>query len=168
MATRNALNNASANGFTVTNAGISASGVSFDSGTNVLSTFVDNTNFTPTLAFGGGSTGITYSTQTGRYSRIGNMVFLVIAITLTNKGSSTGDATVEGLPVTIYSSANQQVIPVYNLQNTTYSTRQAGLLNTASTSLSLFEQVSGGAATTLTDADFANGSAFRISAIYFV
>ena len=38
------------------------------------------TTWTPALAFGGASTGITYSTQVGRCVRIGNIVALYVGI----------------------------------------------------------------------------------------
>jgi hypothetical protein len=56
--------------------------------------------FTPELNFGGASTGITYSSRFGRYTRIGNVVFWDIDMVLTSKGSATGDATIAGLPFT--------------------------------------------------------------------
>lgn len=75
-----------------------ASGVTFD-GTNLLNTYTTGT-FTPTITFGGGSTGITYTTQTGQYWQIGAVVYVSMQIVLSNKGSSTGTAEIRGLPVT--------------------------------------------------------------------
>jgi hypothetical protein len=49
-------------------------------------------SFTPTLSFGGGTTGISYSFQEGRYIKIGKLVHIQILIALSSKGSSTGDA----------------------------------------------------------------------------
>ena len=62
------------------------------------------------LQFGGASTGITYSAQLGRYTKIGRMVIATGNIVLTSKGTSTGAAQIAGLPFTaandgIYSSA---------------------------------------------------------------
>jgi hypothetical protein len=56
--------------------------------------------WTPTLLFGGGTTGITYSQREGRYTKIGNMVTCFCDISLSNKGSSTGNANISGLPFT--------------------------------------------------------------------
>jgi hypothetical protein len=55
--------------------------------------------WTPTLLFGGASTGITYSAQTGSYTRIGNLVIVEFDFTLSSKGSATGAATLSGLPI---------------------------------------------------------------------
>lgn len=58
-----------------------------------------STSWTPALSFGGGSTGLTYGTQEGRYVRHGNILFFWFYIALSAKGSSTGAATITGLPV---------------------------------------------------------------------
>jgi len=54
--------------------------------------------FTPTLSFGGASTGITYDYKEGAYTRIGNICHVAILINLSSKGTSTGAAKIEGLP----------------------------------------------------------------------
>jgi len=58
-------------------------------------------NWTPVLDFGGGSTGITYGTQAGRYTKIGRVVYFSFRIYLTSKGSSTGHAHISGFPFTV-------------------------------------------------------------------
>ena len=57
--------------------------------------------WSPTLSFGGGTTGIVYGTQSAKYTKIGNVVNFSFRMYLTNKGSSTGHARVNGLPFTI-------------------------------------------------------------------
>lgn len=55
--------------------------------------------WTPALSFGGNAVGMTYAaTPIGRYTRIGRTVFATGSLTLTAKGSSTGAATIAGLP----------------------------------------------------------------------
>lgn len=54
--------------------------------------------FTPVLKFDGVDTGITYVTQSGTFTRIGDLVFINIHLHLSSKGSATGDATIVGLP----------------------------------------------------------------------
>lgn len=54
--------------------------------------------WTPALTFGGASTGITYTTQHGLYTRVGDLVFLECDIRLSSKGSATGNAVITGLP----------------------------------------------------------------------
>jgi hypothetical protein len=57
--------------------------------------------FTPTISFGGASVGVTYSNQQGYYIKVGKLVYVTMYIRLNNKGSSTGDAYIEGLPFTV-------------------------------------------------------------------
>jgi hypothetical protein len=64
---------------------------------NLLSDYEEGT-FTPSLAFGGGATGMIYTIRNGSYTKVGDRVFIAINMTLSNKGSSTGAATVGGLP----------------------------------------------------------------------
>ena len=68
-------------------------------GTDKKTPLFDASTWTPVLSFGGASTGITYTTQTGEYVRIGDLVYVVCKITLSSKGSATGTAIVTGLPV---------------------------------------------------------------------
>ena len=68
-------------------------------------TYIPSTSWTPTVAFGGASTGITYSTQAGTYSQIGDTVYFSCRIVLSNDGSATGDLTIEGLIVTAASNS---------------------------------------------------------------
>jgi len=84
--------------------GTAAKGIDFSANTNppgmtseLLNYYAEGT-WTPVLTFGGGSTGITYGTQTGQYTRIGNRVFFNLIIILTSQGSSTGGASISGLP----------------------------------------------------------------------
>jgi len=87
-------------------------GVSFDDGTNVLASYSQGT-FTPSINFGGVTTGITYSVQEGIYWRIGDVVYCTIAIVLTSKGSASGSNALRivTLPLSVDSSKNGQTPP---------------------------------------------------------
>lgn len=54
--------------------------------------------WTPTLSFGGGSTGLTYAQRSGSYIKIGKLVIANAFFELSAKGSSTGGAVISGLP----------------------------------------------------------------------
>jgi hypothetical protein len=54
--------------------------------------------WTPALNFGGATTGITYTTQVGRYVRSDDLITVWGSIVLSNNGSATGAATITGLP----------------------------------------------------------------------
>lgn len=54
--------------------------------------------FTPALAFGGVSTGISYRHMHGWYSQISGTVTVMIELHLADAGQATGPVTIEGLP----------------------------------------------------------------------
>lgn len=55
-------------------------------------------NFTPGIAFGGGSTGLTYISQIGYQFPLQSAVLVCGVVQINAKGSSTGTATLTGLP----------------------------------------------------------------------
>ena len=56
--------------------------------------------FTPTIQIGGASTGITYTTQYGRWTRLGNRWLIDGGVLLSSKGALTGAVSIAGLPAT--------------------------------------------------------------------
>jgi hypothetical protein len=64
---------------------------------NTLDDYEEGT-WTPVLNFNNSPTGITYTRQIGRYTKIGRIVSLQFNIVLSNKGSNAGAATITGLP----------------------------------------------------------------------
>jgi hypothetical protein len=70
--------------------------------------------FTPTLTFGGGSTGISYTVRHATWQRVGSICYFNININLGSKGTSTGAAKIEGLPFYGKSGlALQQPVSIY-------------------------------------------------------
>jgi hypothetical protein len=83
--------------------GIDFSATSDGSGTmtsELLDDYEEGT-FTPILSFGGGTTGITYTQQSGTYTKVGRLVTCIISIVLTSKGTSTGGMSITGLPYAV-------------------------------------------------------------------
>ena len=82
--------------------GTSGNGIDFSAtagtGTSELFDDYEEGTWTPALLFGGASTGITYSHQTGIYTKIGNIVNFSLRIRISSAGSATGSATISGLP----------------------------------------------------------------------
>jgi hypothetical protein len=72
---------------------------SASSDANTLDDYEEGT-WTPTITFNFASTGITYTTQLGRYVKIGRQVTIWVYFLLASKGSDTGPARVMGLPFT--------------------------------------------------------------------
>ena len=71
--------------------------------------------WTPGVSFGNNSVGVTYSVQTGEYTKIGRQVTVSGYVTLSNKGTSTGQLRIEGLPFPVRNSSG-----AYNYQNMFY------------------------------------------------
>jgi hypothetical protein len=89
----------------------SGSGVSFpatqsaSTDANTLDDYEEG-SWTPSFLINSSATGITYSAQVGKYTKIGRNVNLTGYITLSSKGASTGNADVSGLPFTSDSTTN--------------------------------------------------------------
>lgn len=137
-----------------------ANGITFAGGSS-LNNYTDST-FTPTLNFGGATTGITYTTQSGVYSRVGNVITFTITIVLSNKGSATGTATITGLPIAPRSSGT----PCFTVfcENLTFTNIPRAKLS--STTMTLQELVSGSTATNKDDTAFTNTSSLIITGSY--
>ena len=74
---------------------VSSSGISEDTG-----------SWTPTVTFGGGSSGQSYSIRVGRYVKLGSLVHIQCHVEFSDKGSSSGTAKIAGLPFTIRNGTN--------------------------------------------------------------
>jgi hypothetical protein len=120
--------------------------------------------FTPAVTFGGGSTGITYTTQTGFYERIGRMVHVEIAVLLSAKGSSTGAAVITGLPLTVAatSAGHYQMSAMTAGVGDTYL---QGAFSGASTNFNL-QDIAAGSAAQITEVDFSDTTLIRINGVY--
>lgn len=138
---------------------------SINFGGSTLSTYVTGT-FTPVLAFGGASVGITYGTQTGVYTRIGNIVHFQIRIILTSKGSSTGNATITGLPVTINASYSGSASTVSQNVNFLSTSNIIAFLTAGGTSVSLQNQLNNNPLTNYTDTQLSNTTDIMITGSY--
>ena len=67
---------------------------------NRLSDYEQGT-FTPVLSYSSGASGVTYSAQQGRYTKIGDTCFFQLRVNLTDKGTSSGgNVQFGGLPFT--------------------------------------------------------------------
>ena len=120
--------------------------------------------FTPILSFGGASVGITYSTQLGNYTKIGDRTFFTITITLTSKGSSVGVAAIAGLPNTSSVTINQNCAIRGIAMGASVNTMQA-YVGAGSNSV-LLDRIAAGALTNMTDTDFNAASSINISGHY--
>lgn len=141
----------------------------FDTSAHTASPVPQTGTWTPTLAFGGASVGITYSIRVGRYQKVGNRVTVKGEIFLTSKGSSTGNATLSGFPFTAAAdgspTGNAAVCAAYASNGFTFTGQMLVSISTAGTSGLIFAD-SNGAITILTDAAFSNGSIISFNMTY--
>ena len=84
--------------------GTSGKGIDFSatsgSGTSELLADYEEGTWTPGISFGGASVGVTYTSTSGYYTKVGNVVTVSCYINMSNKGSSTGSARITALPFT--------------------------------------------------------------------
>jgi len=134
---------------------------------NTLDDYEEGT-WTPTVAFGGASSGITYSAQVARYTKVGNLVTVSCFINMTAKGSSTGFASISNLPFTSANTTSLLTNGVIRLANVTFADYVQGYLPNNSTVFGLEEITNAGTGTGLTDADFSNTSNVMLNISYGV
>ena len=123
--------------------------------------------WTPTVTFGGGSTGITYSAQEGNYTRIGNLCHFTCVIALTNKGSDTGSAVVEGIPFTSIntSGSTQSIGAILSTGMSSLSSTPSAIAGDNAANIQLYDSGATGFSF-LDDTNFTNTSAIRFSGTY--
>jgi hypothetical protein len=146
---------------------ISDGGITFNGDTaaaNALDDYEEGT-WTGTLTFGGGSTSLTYSVQTGYYMKVGRIVTATIYVLLTNKGSSTGNATLSGLPYTALGN-NAYAAGSLHLSVISFSGFPQAYVVTGSTFAYLGQTADSGTFSILTNSNFSNNSGFIFTVTY--
>jgi hypothetical protein len=128
--------------------------------------FYETGTWTPTVSFGGGSTGITYSAQEGNYTRIGDTVHLAGIVQVAGLGSATGTARVSGLPYTTAdSSVSFQTVPVLAFDATGLTSALIGLFEDNQPDIVLYQTgASGGSAAS--HSNFTTSTSIRFSGTY--
>ena len=138
---------------------------------NTLDDYEEGT-WTPSLTFNGSATGQT-GTFAGFYTKTGNQVFATCRIDLTAKGSSTGGASISGLPFTANSNSNYRAMSS-TIAWGTLATNQViivGLMGPSYTTIDLYNStvaVATNVAALLQHTDVNNTTTFRISITYQV
>lgn len=128
--------------------------------------------WTPALKFGGASVGMTYAAQAGHYTRQGNAVTAWGRIVLSAKGSSTGSASVTGLPFAIRSDGSQYGAGgIVSVASNLSGVGNGTLVLTGSlgaSSLSLQQGNSGTGYTTASQGNFTDSSEIAFCVTYLV
>jgi hypothetical protein len=146
------------------NIGVAAA-TSINFGGTALSTYVEG-SCTLSLKFGGNDVGMTYSIQVCKYTRIGNMVYVDAFLALSAKGSSTGTATITGLPVAATATANRYQVIDLRLGTVTFTGHGFGYIDPSSTTTITPQINNNGTLSTLLDSAFGNTSSILINAVY--
>ena len=154
--------------------GTAAKGVNFTANTpaagmtSQLLNWYEEGTFTPGVAFGGGSTAITYGNQYGFYTRIGRTVYVNGFIALTNKGSSTGNATITGLPFTSANLTGNYAPGAITPYDISFSGQIFAAITTNATTATIYQSTTAGVRTNATNTNFANTSELFFSFTYIV
>jgi hypothetical protein len=154
----------------VSGKGIDFSAVTGGTGTatgNVLNDYEEGT-FTLGLTFGGASTGMTLAASTGKYTKIGRQVTVSGYLALSNKGSSTGDAVITGLPFLIQNSNGNYSAVSLQLSAITFADFPMAYGSVGTGSITLQEITNAGVRSNLSNSDFANNSEIMLSFTYTV
>jgi hypothetical protein len=122
---------------------------------------------TPTLTFGGATTGITYTTRSMSWARVGKLCTVTVAITLSSKGSATGVASIGGLPFTT------AAFPILGGASIAYYANLAAGIEQAPTFLLTSSETFGtlykggaGSSAGMSDTDFTNTSRLEFTVTY--
>jgi hypothetical protein len=145
-------------------------GIQFNGDTaaaNALNDYEEGT-WTMGISFGGNAVGVTYSVNTGKYTKIGRQVTLNGILSLSSKGSSTGTSRITGLPFVIGSTSGNYSAPTLRFNGVTFINQFQGY-GAIGDVVMIMEQITNlGATTSLTDTNFANNSDIIVSMTYFV
>ena len=149
---------------------ITNNGLTFNGDTaaaNALDDYEEGT-WTMGVSFGEASVGVTTSTNTGSYTKIGRQVTVNGYLELSSKGSSSGAARITGLPFTIGNSTSNFSAPTLRLANIAFVNQFQGYGEYNATSIRLQETTILGVVTDLTEVEFANNSGIIFCFTYFV
>lgn len=95
---------------------------------NTLDDYEEGT-FTPSYTGTGSNPTVTYSSQTGTYTKIGNVVYFSLSIVTSASSGGSGDLRVAGLPFSITTTGIVYATFVYNFASTAGAPKQPAVQN---------------------------------------
>jgi len=137
-------------------------------GTSELLDDYEEGTWTPTILFGGANAGMTFATQTGSYTKIGNLVSASCYISLSANGSSTGAATIGGLPFAAGSTALTFTAGSLYLDKVSFANFPQTWISYANQVMNLAEVTDAGVRTLITNANFVATSEIMMNVTYRV
>ena len=134
---------------------------------NKLDDYEEGT-WTPVIAFGGNSVSAAYDNSVrGNYTKVGNLVTVTVRMVLTSKGSSTGSATVRGLPFTATSNAaSTSGGCIGDVAGLTFANQLLLRIGDSTTFMEVQEVTEGGSLSALTNSNFTDSTRLSWSATY--
>jgi len=149
---------------------LSSGGLAFGGDTaaaNALDDYEEGT-WTATITFGGAAASVSYGSQTCYYTKIGNVVTVSGLFALSNKGSSSGDAKIGGLPYTVANNSAAYAGTAGYVNNISFADVPVMVTNINNTDILLEEITNAGDRTTLTNSNFDNNAEMFINLTYRV
>jgi len=128
---------------------------------NKLDDYEEGT-WTPVIEFGGNSVGVTYSVQSGRYTKVGDVVTFYMQVNLTARGTSTGAVRFTGFPFNSVSAATS--VSILTGQLSSVDDIQAFIDTGEGLNL---ESRNTGTQSSLTHSNVNSNSSFYASGIYY-
>lgn len=139
-----------------------------NTGTSGRLSWYEESTWTPTVSFGGGTTGITYNINTvGSFTRIGNVVLFRGRLKLSNKGSSVGTAFLDGLPYTAAGLVSQVACSIEAINMTGLTGGLSASVIAGTTQVSVDQWGATGSAS-ITNSNFTNSSDVYVAGHYIV
>jgi hypothetical protein len=120
-------------------------------------------SWTPTIQINSSSTGITYGTQVGRYTKIGNVVTCWFYLSLTSKGSNSGPVNLLGIPFTPSSTSALYSVYCGTLKNAASSFGSYAQVFPSNSIISMKKQ---GSDTDMSNTDLNNNTEFLYTLNY--
>ena len=125
-------------------------------------------SWTMGIAFGGSSSGNTYSSNAGNYVKIGKQVTCTGIVVLDAKSAATGNASLTGLPFTIGTGSANYPAVTLRMGAVSFANQYQGYAALGTTYIDMEEITEAGVVTGLNNTNFISGSAVMVSVTYFV
>lgn len=151
--------------FTTPTLGVAAA-TSVNFGGSTLGTY-SKTTPTVSLAFGGLSVGIGYTTRVTTCTQIGDVATCNIDLLLSSKGSSSGAASISGLPLSATTGGSSACSVVPATFASSLTTQMIAYIQ-SNTSVVILDKMAAGSTSAVADTDFNNTSEIIVTCAYHV
>ena len=143
--------------------------ISFDGNTNQLQNYATG-SWTPAIDAASSSPSVSYTTQLGKYTRIGNVVHIKCVITVNTISGGTGNIRITGIPFTASNDAMSSYTGSLNTTGVLWDSADNWLFQIVAntTTTQLLENFDNGAGAGMPIGNIANGDNISITATYWV